>query len=131
VSALISPGGTPAHILRSWVDGEFELITSELLFQELSSSLDYPRIRERVTRSEADRFVTSLRVQATLVPDHGEPPLLCADPADDYLLALAAQERAALVSGDRHLLDLSGGLPIFTPRQFLGLLQPEATPRDR
>jgi predicted nucleic acid-binding protein len=83
-----------------------------------------------VTAAEADRFVTSLRAQDTLVLD-GEPPMRSADPADDYLLAPAAQEQAALISGDRHLLELAGDLPIFTPREFLGLLQPGAAPPDR
>jgi putative PIN family toxin of toxin-antitoxin system len=128
---LISPGGTPARLFRSWVDGELELIVSELLLEELANTLEYPRIRARVTRSDADRFVASLRAQATLVLDHRDAPVQSADPADDYLLALAIQEAAALVSGDRHLLELAGDLPIFSPREFLGLLQPGAAPPDR
>ena len=41
---------------------------------------------------------------------------------DDYLIALAAQERAALVSGDRHLLELAAELPIYAPADFLSVL---------
>ena len=41
------------------------------------------------------------------------------DPGDDYLIALAQSQRAALVSGDKHLLQLAGRLPIFSARQFI------------
>jgi hypothetical protein len=38
---------------------------------------------------------------------------------DDYLLALAEQERAILVSGDRHLLALADRFPIRSARALL------------
>jgi hypothetical protein len=38
----------------------------------------------------------------------GEPPIRSIDPGDDYLLAPAADQRAALVSGDGRLLDPAG-----------------------
>jgi len=44
------------------------------------------------------------------------------DPDDDYLIALASAHRAALVSGDKHLLALEGEIPVFSPRAFLDLL---------
>lgn len=44
------------------------------------------------------------------------------DPDDDYLIALASAERAALVSGDRHLLALDHEIPVFSPRAFEDLL---------
>lgn len=44
------------------------------------------------------------------------------DPADDYVLALAADTRAWLVSGDRHLLDLAEDLPVLPPARFLTML---------
>ena len=37
-------------------------------------------------------------------------------------LGLDDHERAALVSGDRHLLELAGDLPIYAPADFLVLL---------
>ena len=45
------------------------------------------------------------------------------DSGDDYLVALAAEQRAALVSGDRHLLDLKGRIPVYSPRNFLELIE--------
>jgi predicted nucleic acid-binding protein len=42
-----------------------------------------------------------------VVPDH------------DYLIALVYSLSAALVSGDGHLLELAGAIPVFTPSEFL------------
>lgn len=51
------------------------------------------------------------------------PPISSSGAGDDYLIALAAERNAALVSGDRHLLDLKGRIPVYSPRDFLGLLE--------
>lgn len=31
ISALLSPGGSPAKVLRAWIDGRYDLTTSELV----------------------------------------------------------------------------------------------------
>ena len=46
------------------------------------------------------------------------PPVSSRDPDDDYLLALAIDRRAYLITGDQDLLVLSNDLPILTPAQF-------------
>jgi len=51
-------------------------------------------------------------------PD-GPPPVRSSDPDDDYLIALAAAERALLVSGDVHLTSLANRVPVRTPAEFL------------
>lgn len=43
--------------------------------------------------------------------------------ASSQLIALAERERAALVSGDNHLLDLRGTIPVYSPREFLELVE--------
>jgi hypothetical protein len=52
-------------------------------------------------------------------------------PGDDYLIALAAAERAMLVSGDKHLLALAEQLPILPPTRFLELVDDVAEPDRR
>lgn len=114
----------PAAILRAWSGGAFELVASPLLLAELERALAYPKLRRRIDESEATAIVEWLRRSATIVPDADEPaPRTSEDPGDDYLIALAAHERATLVSGDRHLLGLARELPIYAPADFLSLLE--------
>jgi putative PIN family toxin of toxin-antitoxin system len=120
ISALLSPAGTPARLLAAWLGGAFELVVSPALLAELGRALRYPKIRDRVTASEARELVALLRRHATVVDDPSSPPpVRSADPGDDYLLALAAISRAVLVSGDRHLLELGAGFPVDASAGFL------------
>ena len=121
IAALISPHGAPAHMVSSWLAGDFELVVSETLLGELERALAYPQLRTRVASGQAAEFVALLRHGAILAPDRA-PVRRSLDPGDDYLLALAESERAVLVSGDQHLLELAGTLPIQTARAFLDKL---------
>jgi uncharacterized protein len=122
ISALLSQRGAPAQILVRWLRGEFELVASEALLAELGRALAYPKLVARISANDAAEFVDLLRESAAVAPDPTEPPSRSTDRGDDYLLALAEQERALLVSGDQHLLNLTDRFPIVTPRAFLDTL---------
>jgi putative PIN family toxin of toxin-antitoxin system len=128
ISALLSRRGAPAEILVRWHGGEFELVVSEALLAEPTRALGYPKLSARIPEVDAGAFVASLRESAVLALDPEDPPARSSDAGDDYLLALAEQERAVLVSGDRHLLDLRDRFPISAPRAFLEALpDPESS----
>ena len=120
ISALISPSGSPARLLLAWQEGQFELIVSPALLAELRRALAYPKIERLIAPADADAFAAWLSRTALLARDATVPPPIHAvDPDDDYLLALAAEQRALLVSGDGHLLALAGDYPIQKPADFL------------
>ena len=118
ISALISPTGVPAALLRRWLDGEFELIVSSLLLAELKRALAYPKLGSRVMEEEAKAFLDLLQRGATVASDPADPPRRSRDRGDDYLPALAQSIAAMLVSGDADLEDLRD-IPIESPRGFL------------
>lgn len=123
VSTLLSPAGTPGRLLAGWQAGQFELMVSPRLLAELERALAYPKLRRRVAEADARAIVSLVASRAVLARDpEGPPPVNSADPDDDYLLALAADRKAVLVSGDRDLLSLGGAYPIYTPAEFLGML---------
>lgn len=118
ISGLLSPAGSPAQVLRAWQQGRVEVLVSPLLLDELTRALAYPKLRERIPADDAAEAVRRLADGATQVDDPpDEPPVR--SPGEDYLIALAAEQRAALVSGDRHLLALSEQIPVYSPRAFL------------
>jgi putative PIN family toxin of toxin-antitoxin system len=123
ISGVLSPRGAPADVLRSLARGDFELIASEALLDELEKALAYPKLRLHISEPDAADLVRWVSDTATVVvdPDTG-PPVRSRDPDDDYLISLASAHRAALVSGDKDLLILEGEIPVFSPRAFLDLL---------
>lgn len=123
VAAVLSPTGSPAIVLRGWLEGAYDLIVSPKLLDELEHTLGCRKIRERVPSEEATALLELLRRNAEVRDDPtSEPPVRSSDPDDDYVIALAADARAVIVSGDRHLLDLSDDLPIYAPARFLAVL---------
>ena len=122
IAALLSPVGSPGQILSRWPAGEFELVVSDALLAELERALAYPKLRTRISASEAAEFVFLLEETAAFVADPDDPRRRSTDPGDDYLVALAEHARAVLVSGDRHLLDLARDLPIRSAAEFLASL---------
>jgi putative PIN family toxin of toxin-antitoxin system len=104
-------------VLRAIRGGEFELIVSPHLLEELEDVLRRDKFRRYVSISIVEDYIDLLRREAIHAPDPDEPySLRSVDPDDDYLIALAQSQKAMLVSGDKHLLDLSGGgAPILAP----------------
>jgi uncharacterized protein len=129
ISAVLSPRGTPARLLLTWQAGAFELVVSPLLLAELRRALAYPKLAKLVPPADADAFAAWLGRAAQLAADPpGPSPVRSEDPADDYLIALAAASRAVLVSGDRHLTVLADRIPVRTPAELLAELEPGPEP---
>lgn len=119
ISGVLSAQGPSAEVLRASRDGRFELVVSELLLAELKRTLAYPKLQKRIAVETAAVFADWVRDHGTLAEDPANPPPVSSrDPDDDYLLALAIDRRAYLVTGDQDLLVLSSDLPILTPAQF-------------
>ena len=124
ISATLSPAGSPARPFRLWLEGAYELVCSPLLFDELARALTYPKLRAHIDADEANELIDLLRRGGLLVEDpNSAPDISSVDPEDDYLIALAAESPSVLVSGDGDLLELSGEIPVFFPREFLSLLE--------
>ena len=128
VSALLSPAGAPAQVLASWESGEFELLTSPAILEELERVLHYPRLQERYHLPEETIRVLLrlLRTQATVVSPTHTLHAIEDDPADNRYLECAVAGGAQLVvSGDGHLLALEEyeGVQILPPAGFVALLK--------
>ena len=134
VSALISPAGTPATLMRKLED--HILITSVDMLEEVQRVLRYKRIADRynVTSGMAKEYVENIRASAVLVAANlPDTPIVEADPSDDLFLACAASGRAdCIVSGDRHLLRLAvyQGIPIVSPRTLLAFIDFDSTEKN-
>jgi hypothetical protein len=128
VSALLSPGGPPAEIVRCWEGDEFEVVTSLPLIAELERVLAYPQVRRylKASKGEIAAFLRRMRTVATVVEPQMTLDVIEADPDDNRVLECAATGGAAyIVSGDEHLLGLGEyeQIIILNPVSFLTLLK--------
>ena len=120
VSAAVTPNGVCAQLLVGLSEAPQQLIVSPLLLAELRTVLGRPRFATPPDLVQAfERYLRLIAVEeADPAPSAGG--VGSADSKDDYLIRLTlAAPRRLLVTGDRHLLDLAGPVPVATPRVLL------------
>jgi uncharacterized protein len=69
VSALISPGGLPDHLMQRWERGDFTLVTSPQQLDEFQRVLAYDKLVRFIQPEQAARLMASLRHFAILAED--------------------------------------------------------------
>lgn len=112
-------GGIPGRILQAWRDGKIQIVLSPEILDEYREVLDelaasHPGIDVR-------RFLDLVIVHGDLVVGASLSEEVCDDPEDDKFLACAVSTAAdCVVSGDKHLLKVSGyrGIVVLKPRAF-------------
>ncbi len=112
--------GPPSAILRGWRQGRFRLCLTPPVLQEYAGVA--ARLGRRFPEVDITPLIEVIAVESVM---HAPAPLerqVCADPEDDMFVAAAIAAGAeVIVSGDRHLLDVSGyqGILVLTPRGFV------------
>ena len=111
--------GPSSRILDACLEGKCQLVLSPAILDE------YVRVGEEFAkgRSSADftRFLEFLVSTAILVKAPVLEEFICDDPDDDKFFACALAGSAhVIVSGDKHLLSVSGyaGVAVVRPRAF-------------
>jgi putative PIN family toxin of toxin-antitoxin system len=129
VRAVIRPQGTVGPMLLRLRQGEYTLLTSRALLEELIDVLNRPRIRGKyhLTDQDIQTVVGLLLLRGEQVMPT-ERIVTCRDPRDDKFLEVAVAGKAdVIVSGDQDLLDLHpyAGIAIVPPNIFLRMLDEE------
>ena len=112
--------GPPFRILRAWKDGKIQLVVSPEILDEYRRVGEVLAVEHPTINLEP---VLEFVIQNAAV--FSVPPLperVCDDPDDDKFLACALASGSDLVvSGDRHLLKVSGyqNIEVLKPRDFL------------
>lgn len=115
----------PAAILRAWVTGEFELLLSEHILDEVLRTLAKPYFLARVGHDVFEEMLDAFLSRATPVQVTQSVSGVASHPEDDLVLAAVASAGADyLVTGDRQLqrLDAFWGGRIVSPAEFRAIL---------
>lgn len=114
-------GGIPGRLLSAWAAKRFTLVLSPDIFDE------YRRVGRELARQypelegSLEPVLTLISTNATIVNTQPLGRRVSEDADDDKFLACAAASRTStIISGDKHLLRVSGwqGIEVLTPRQF-------------
>ena len=125
VSMVLAKGGTLETLWRLWRVRHFEVLSSQLLLDEVQSVLQRPKLAKLLSKA---RYATMLRNLETLTLSvilEGPYPAF-SDPDDRFLLAMVREGGAdVLVTGDKALLELKtfAGVPVVSAVEFLRLLE--------
>jgi putative PIN family toxin of toxin-antitoxin system len=112
--------GPPYEILNAWRDKKLQLVISPTIIDE------YQRVGKELGKQfpqiDIDPFMELLMIEGHLI----DPPVLldsaCDDPDDEKFIACAiASQTKIIISGDKHLLNVSGhkGIEIIRPKLFI------------
>lgn len=129
VSAVLSPRGKPALILKLALGGAVELVISRAMIEEMTKVLHYSRLvkllkKNKISVEEVEAFIINLDTVAEITKGELVLEVIKEDPTDNMILACAVEGVADfIISGDAHLLRLAKfeGIEIVTPAAFLEL----------
>jgi len=123
-AGLNSDRSTPGKLLQAWFRGEFTLVCSDFILEELGKGLAKPYFARSVVEVEPEPLLSigllgqhvSITARICGVASHPED--------DEVLSATASAEVDFLVTGDGPLLQIAQvrGVPIVSPVQFLAIL---------
>jgi putative PIN family toxin of toxin-antitoxin system len=112
--------GPPYQIMKAWQNQEFQIVISAEILDE------YHRVGKelstRFSTVDLDPILKLIIAKAELIEAESLDEAVCDDPDDDKFFAGAIAGKAMLiVSGDKHLLKMSGyqGIEVIRPRQFV------------
>jgi putative PIN family toxin of toxin-antitoxin system len=125
-----SPSSPTREILQRWQNGEFVLLISDALIDELAEKL----LENGIHQARVTDFLTLLARDAkfVIVPESSVLAEIAGDPDDDAILACAVVGRADyLVTYDTHFESLEGvhaGVKITKGLPFLWALRGDRPP---
>jgi putative PIN family toxin of toxin-antitoxin system len=112
--------GPPSIILQAWRDSKIQIILSEEILEE------YQRVAEELSSKfpavDIDRIIELLTIYGEVFETKGISVSVCEDPNDNKFIECAiASNSKLIVSGDRHLLNITGyqDISVLKPRDFI------------
>lgn len=112
--------GPPSQILKAWGNHSFQIVLSQHILDE------YQRIAEELSSKfptvDILPIIELVTIHAQFVNTQEVDINICEDPDDDKFIECAVAGKCkTIISGDKHLLKLSGyqGVIIMNPRNFV------------
>lgn len=112
--------GVPYRILSAWRDGLLVPVVSVAILEEYQRAGD--KLAQRFPEVDLAPLLSLVLTSGLLCWPGALPEPVCQDPDDDKFLSCALAARCKnIVSGDAHLVNVSGyrGIKVWRPRTFV------------
>ncbi len=124
ISGTATTNTIPYHLLEKWRKGEFILVTSPQIIEEVKEVFERPAIRKYFCLEDKDikEVVEMLTTRSFMTAGILEVDAVKNDPDDNMLIACAIEGSATfIVTGDKDLLSIKEyqGIKIVKARDFL------------
>jgi len=111
--------GPPSQILKAWANQSLQIVLSQQILGE------YQRVSEELSFKfptiDILPIIELVTIHGQFVDTQGFDISVCEDPDDDKFIECAVAGKCrTIVSGDKHLLKLSGyeSITVWSPRNF-------------
>lgn len=111
--------GHPLTIIEAWIDGKFQLMLTEEIYDEYSRVL---KILAKKISKDIDDVLNIIKMKAVWNTSINLETQICGDPDDDKFIACAISSQSkVIISGDKLLLSCSGynNIGIIQPKSFV------------
>lgn len=128
ISNLISEKGNPARIVHWWLEGEFDVLVSQPIIDEVLRVTGYERIQKKYTKVRENRleYAALISEQALWIEADEKLDIIASDESDNrYVECAVAGGAQYIITGDEHLLELGEyeGILVVTPAAFVALVE--------
>ncbi len=127
-SGTVSSSTPPGQILNAWRNGQFELVLSTHIIDELEHTFQKIYFQNHLTKQEITNFFDLLQNEATIVSVTAKVQGVSTHAEDDLTLATVLSAKAGyFITGDGPLLRKVGpiykGVAFLSPGDFVKILQ--------
>lgn len=112
-------GGIPSRIIMSWRDGHMSIVATDDIYNEYVRVLK--KLRRQYKTIDIEPIQELIKANAAFVTPYILEEQLCDDVHDDKFIAAALGGNASvIISGDKHLLNISGykNIIVMKPKDF-------------
>ena len=112
--------GPPYQILQAWKSGKFTIVLSKEIFDEYRRVAEY--LSQKYKGFDINDIIDLIAINAEFFHPIELLQNICDDPDDDKFIACAISSNTKIIiSGDKHLLKLSGyqRIEIINPNWFI------------
>ena len=125
ISAAISRDGTPAKIFELLLERKITNYATEEIIKEIEEVIARPALRECIDENYKKFILNHFEKNSVIIKPTFSEKVVLKDSKDDKFVNCALSVKSNIISGDKHLLELTSfkGIKILSAKEFLEIFK--------